>query len=53
MFLLGFADTMLLITIAWCLGQAVMNGYQAAITSVVPDRVPMSARGKASAAVAC
>ncbi|MFJ3921682.1 MFS transporter [Streptomyces sp. NPDC090022] len=51
MFLLGFADTILLITIAWCLGQAVMNVYQAAITSVVPDRVPVGARGKASAAV--
>ncbi|MFG2712245.1 MFS transporter [Streptomyces goshikiensis] len=51
MFLLGFADTILLITIAWCLGQAVMNVYQAALTSVVPDRVPMTARGKASAAV--
>ncbi|MFK0235407.1 MFS transporter [Streptomyces vinaceus] len=51
MFLLGSADTILLITIAWCLGQAVMNAYQAAMTSVVPDRVPMSARGKASAAV--
>ncbi|WP_258053984.1 MFS transporter [Streptomyces sp. INR7] len=51
MFLLGLADTILLITIAWCLGQAVMNVYQAAITSVVPDRVPMGARGKASAAV--
>ncbi|WP_405700042.1 MFS transporter [Streptomyces sp. NBC_00069] len=51
MFLLGFADTILLITIAWCLGQAVMNVYQAALTSVVPDRVPQSARGRASAAV--
>ncbi|MFI5979551.1 MFS transporter [Streptomyces sp. NPDC051555] len=51
MFLLGLADTILLITIAWCLGQAVMNVYQAAITSVVPDRIPVSARGKASAAV--
>ncbi|GLX37080.1 MFS transporter [Streptomyces roseochromogenus] len=51
MFLLGLADTVLLITIAWCLGQAVMNVYQAALTSVVPDRVPTSARGKASAAV--
>ncbi|MER5731476.1 MFS transporter [Streptomyces sp. NPDC002138] len=51
MFLLGLADTILLITLAWCLGQAVMNVYQAAITSVVPDRVPVSARGKASAAV--
>ncbi|MFD8979890.1 MFS transporter [Streptomyces sp. NPDC059564] len=51
MFLLGFADTVLLITIAWCLGQAVMNVYQAALTSVVPDRIPLTARGKASAAV--
>lgn len=51
MFLLGLADTILLITIAWCLGQAVMNVYQAALTSVVPDRVPVTARGKASAAV--
>ncbi|MEU7072830.1 MFS transporter [Streptomyces narbonensis] len=51
MLLLGSVDTILLVTIAWCLGQAVMNIYQAAITSVVPDRVPMDARGKASAAV--
>ncbi|MFC9699345.1 MFS transporter [Streptomyces sp. NPDC056943] len=51
MLLLGSVDTILLVTIAWCLGQAVMNIYQAAITSVVPDRVPMAARGKASAAV--
>ncbi|MGO4460196.1 MFS transporter [Streptomyces sp. M-16] len=51
MFLLGLADTVLLIAIAWCLGQAVMNVYQAALTSVVPDRVPTAARGRASAAV--
>ncbi|MGX1885100.1 MFS transporter [Streptomyces sp. NPDC055287] len=51
MFLLGSVHTVLTITIAWCLGQAVMNVYQAALTSVVPDRVPMTARGKASAAV--
>ncbi|MET8751230.1 MFS transporter [Streptomyces sp. NPDC004667] len=51
MFLLGLADTVLLITLAWCLGQAVMNVYQAALTSVVPDRVPTASRGKASAAV--
>ncbi|MDT9687229.1 MFS transporter [Streptomyces sp. P9(2023)] len=51
MFLLGSVDTILLVLIAWCLGQAVMNIYQAAITSVVPDRVPLAARGKASAAV--
>ncbi|GAA0285544.1 MFS transporter [Streptomyces polychromogenes] len=51
MLLLGLADTILLITLAWCLGQAVMNVYQAALTSVVPDRVPVTARGRASAAV--
>ncbi|WP_282692690.1 MFS transporter [Streptomyces sp. CC208A] len=51
MLLLGNVHTILLITIAWCLGQAVMNVYQAAITSVVPDRVPLASRGKASAAV--
>ncbi|MGW7055296.1 MFS transporter [Streptomyces sp. NPDC054887] len=51
MFLLGSVHTVLMITIAWCLGQAVMNVYQAALTSVVPDRVPTTARGRASAAV--
>ncbi|MDG4865344.1 MFS transporter [Streptomyces sp. T-3] len=51
MALLGSVHTVLLVVIAWCLGQAVMNVFQAAITSVVPDRVPLSARGKASAAV--
>ncbi|MER6998206.1 MFS transporter [Streptomyces sp. NPDC000410] len=51
MLLLGSVDTVLLVMIAWCLGQAVMNVYQAALTSVVPDRVPVGARGRASAAV--
>ncbi|MEV5977689.1 MFS transporter [Streptomyces sp. NPDC052114] len=51
MALLGGVRTVLLVTIAWCLGQAVMNVFQAALTSVVPDRVPLSARGRASAAV--
>ncbi|MCZ0982245.1 MFS transporter [Streptomyces diastatochromogenes] len=51
MLLLGSVHTILLVTIAWCLGQAVMNIYQAALTSVVPDRIPLASRGKASAAV--
>ncbi|WP_307804998.1 MFS transporter [Streptomyces sp. VRA16 Mangrove soil] len=51
MALLGSVQTVLLVTIAWCLGQATMNVFQAAITSVVPDRVPLSGRGRASAAV--
>lgn len=51
MALLGSVNTVLLVTLAWCVGQAVMNIYQAAITSVVPDRVPLARRGIASAAV--
>lgn len=51
MALLGNMHTVLLVAIAWCVGQAVMNIYQAAITSVVPDRVPLECRGTASAAV--
>ncbi|MER7761764.1 MFS transporter [Streptomyces sp. NPDC097619] len=51
MVLLGLADGLLLIALAWCLGQAVLNVYQAALTSVVPDRVPAASRGLASAAV--
>ncbi|POX57152.1 MFS transporter, partial [Streptomyces sp. Ru71] len=50
-FLLGSVHTVLMITIGWCLVQAVMNVYQAALTSVVPDRIPLESRGRASAAV--
>ncbi|MEU8529872.1 MULTISPECIES: MFS transporter [Streptomyces] len=49
--LLGQARTVLLVTIAWCLVQATMNVYQAAVTAVVPDRVPVERRGLASAMV--
>ena len=51
MLLLGAVNSILLVAIAWCLGQAVMNVFQAAITSVIPDRVPVARRGIASAAV--
>ncbi|MFG2905258.1 MFS transporter [Kitasatospora sp. NPDC048286] len=51
MALLGSVNSVLLVCIAWCLGQAAMNFYQAALTSVVPDRVPAQRRGTASAAV--
>lgn len=51
MALLGSVHTVLLVAIGWCLGQAVMNIYQAALTSVVPDRIPRERRGIASAAV--
>ncbi|MFJ4657142.1 MFS transporter [Nocardia sp. NPDC088792] len=49
--LLGGVRTVALVAIGWCLGQAVMNIYQAALTSVVPDRIPLTRRGTASAAV--
>ncbi|MER8187590.1 MFS transporter [Kitasatospora sp. NPDC094015] len=51
MALLGNVHTVLLVTIAWCLGQAAMNIYQAAVTAVVPDRIPRARRGTASAVV--
>ncbi|WP_243437935.1 MFS transporter, partial [Streptomyces sp. FH025] len=49
--LLGQVRTVLLVTIVWCLVQAAMNVYQAALTAVVPDRVPAERRGLASAMV--
>ncbi|MFJ6423256.1 MFS transporter [Streptomyces hydrogenans] len=49
--LLGQARSVLLVAIGWCLVQAMMNVYQAALTAVVPDRVPVERRGLASAMV--
>ncbi|MEV6999014.1 MFS transporter [Streptomyces sp. NPDC093982] len=48
---LGTVRTALLLGIGWCLVQATMNTYQAAVTAIVPDRVPHSRRGAASALV--
>ncbi|MEV2278080.1 MFS transporter [Nocardiopsis sp. NPDC049922] len=44
-------ETALLVGIGWCLVQATMNVYQAAVAAVVPDRVPITRRGTASAVV--
>ncbi|MFF8731872.1 MFS transporter [Streptomyces sp. NPDC015171] len=49
--LLGRAHTTLLAGIGWCLVQATMNVYQAAVTALVPDRIPPDRRGTASALV--
>lgn len=49
--LLGSVSTALLVGIGWCLVQATMNTYQAAVTAIVPDRVPVARRGTASALV--
>ncbi|MFE2288220.1 MFS transporter [Streptomyces sp. NPDC059443] len=48
---LGSVSTALLVGIGWCLIQATMNIYQAAVTAIVPDRVPIARRGTASALV--
>ncbi|MFG2328089.1 MFS transporter [Streptomyces sp. NPDC048604] len=48
---LGSVDTVLLVGIGWCLVQATMNVYQAAVTAIVPDRFPVARRGAASAMV--
>ncbi|WP_405761335.1 MFS transporter [Streptomyces sp. NBC_00045] len=48
---LGYATTALLLGIGWCLVQATMNVFQAAVTAIVPDRVPVARRGTASALV--
>ncbi|MEV6680078.1 MFS transporter [Streptomyces erythrochromogenes] len=48
---LGSVTTALLVGIGWCLVQATMNIYQAAVTAIVPDRIPAARRGTASALV--
>lgn len=48
---LGFQTTILGILLGWCLAQGMGNIFQAAITAVVPDRVPPAKRGVASAIV--
>lgn len=49
--ILGSASSVLMIAIGWSLVQAAANLYQAALTAVVPDRVPAGRRGTASAVV--
>src|SRR5580698_7195238 len=46
--LIGQARTVVLILVAWSLAQAAANLYQAPLTAVVPDRVPVARRGAAS-----
>ncbi|MGN6790755.1 MAG: MFS transporter [Streptosporangiaceae bacterium] len=48
---LGSAASVLMVIVGWSLVQAAANLYQAALTAVVPDRVPVRRRGTASAVV--
>ncbi len=47
----GFQTTVIGILIGWCLAQGTGNIFQAAVTAIVPDRVPPEKRGTASAMV--
>ena len=49
--LFGFQVTVIGILIGWCMAQGMGNIFQAAVTAVVPDRVPPEKRGTASAMV--
>ncbi|GAB3687233.1 MFS transporter [Nocardiopsis oceani] len=48
---MGLADSLLMVALGWCLAQGAMNFHQAAVTAVVPDRVPEDRRGSAAAAL--
>ncbi|MDE3721710.1 MFS transporter [Nocardiopsis sp. N85] len=48
---LGFADSLLMVVVGWCLAQGAMNLHQAAVTAIIPDRVPYGRRGTAAAAM--
>jgi MFS family permease len=46
---MGNAGTIALLAVGWCLAQGMGNVYQAAVTAIVPDRIPAERRGSASA----
>ncbi|WP_433360529.1 MFS transporter [Streptosporangium sp. CA-115845] len=48
---LGTADSIIVILVTWSIAQAMMNLFQAALTAIVPDRVPRELRGTASAVI--
>nr|WP_315400631.1 MFS transporter [uncultured Duganella sp.] len=49
--LMARADTIVALAVAFCLLQMLANGFQAVITAVMPERVPVARRGLASSAV--
>lgn len=46
--LIGVADSVLMVMLAWCLVQASMNAVLAAANATLPDQVPVTSRGKVS-----
>ncbi len=49
--IIGIADSVWLVLLAWCLVQASMNAVLAAANATLPDQVPVTARGKVSGIV--
>src|SRR5437868_3881151 len=45
----SYAGSVLMLGISWAAVQTIMNGYQAAVTAIMPDRVPASRYGTFSA----
>jgi MFS family permease len=49
--MMAAAHTIAVLTLAFCLVQVLANGFQAAISAALPERVPVARRGLASSAV--
>ena len=45
----SFSSSVLMLGISWAAVQTIMNGYQAAVTAIMPDRVPANRYGTFSA----
>src|SRR5437868_9660719 len=45
----SYASSVLMLGISWAAVQTIMNGYQAAVTAIMPDRVPAGRYGTFSA----
>lgn len=46
--LIGVANSVIMVLLAWCLVQASMNAVLAAANATLPDQVPVTSRGKVS-----
>ncbi len=49
--LIGIADSVWVVLVAWCVVQAAMNAVLAAANATLPDQVPLASRGKVSGVV--
>jgi MFS family permease len=49
--LIGIADSVWVVLVAWCIVQAAMNAVLAAANATLPDQVPLASRGKVSGVI--